>query len=124
MAEAENKMNRGKEMKNKEMRYLVFIVVSIVMAIMVCVTNIANSNLFGVIVSILLLSLLCTGLGYLYCKYEDRLFVAKGKVEVAQNAKGDTEKKPKSSGLGNLFKSESSVDLDKVLAKKTENGAK
>lgn len=111
-------------MKNKEMRYLVFIVVSIVMAIMVCVTNIANSNLFGVVVSILLLSLLCTGLGYLYCKYEDRLFATKPKVEVAQNAKGDTEKKPKVGGLGNLFKSESSVDLDKVLAKKTENGAK
>lgn len=124
MARAENKMNRGKEMKSKEMRYLVFIVVSIVMAIMVCVTNIANSNLFGVVVSILLLSLLCTGLGYLYCKYEDRLFATKTKVDVSQNAKGDTEKKPKGSGLGDLFKSESSVDLDKVLAKKTDNGAK
>ena len=102
-------------MNNKEMRYVGFIAISIVMAIVVCVTNIANSNLFGVVTSILLLALLCVGLGYLYCKYEDKLFVGKVKAEVAQNAKDDTEKKTKVGGLGDLFKSESKVDLSKVL---------
>lgn len=113
-------------MKNKEMRYLVFIAISIVMAIMVCVSNIANSNLFGVVASILLLALLCVGLGYLYCKYEDRLFASKAKGEVAQDAsvKGVGEKKAKGAGFSNLFKSESTVDLDKVLAKKVENDTK
>lgn len=108
-------------MNSKEMRYVGFIAVSIVMAIVVCVTNIANSNLFGVVASILLLSLLCVGLGYLYCKYEDKLFVGKAKGE-----KVVTESKPKGGGLGNLFKSESKVDLSKVLTEtdKQENGAK
>lgn len=105
-------------MKSKEMRYLVFIVISIVMAIVVCVTNIANSNLFGVLTSMLLLALLCVGLGYLYCKYEDKLFVGDAKADVAKEV---VEKKPKGVGLGGLFKSESKVDLGKVLAK-TENG--
>ena len=110
-------------MNNKEVRYVGFIAISIVMAIVVCVTNIANSNLFGVVTSILLLSLLCVGLGYLYCKYEDKLFVGKVKVGVAKEV---VEKKPKVGGLGDLFKSESKVDLSKVLAEteKQENGAK
>ena len=111
-------------MNNKEIRYVGFIAVSIVMAIVVCVTNIANSNLFGVVTSILLLALLCVGLGYLYCKYEDKLFVGKTKAGVAKEA---VEKKPKGNGLGDLFKSESKVDLSKVLDKATvkeDNGAK
>lgn len=108
-------------MNNKEVRYVGFIAISIVMAIVVCVTNIANSNLFGVVTSILLLALLCVGLGYLYCKYEDKLFVGKVKADVAKEV---VEKKPKGNGLGDLFKSESKVDLSKVLEEtaKQESG--
>jgi membrane protein required for beta-lactamase induction len=110
-------------MNNKEVRYVGFIAVSIVMAIVVCVTNIANSNLFGVVTSILLLALLCVGLGYLYCKYEDKLFVGKVKAEISNDV---AEKKTKVGGLGDLFKSESKVDLSKVLeeTEKQESGEK
>lgn len=106
-------------MNNKEVRYLLFIAASIVMAIMVCVTNISNEDLFGTVVSILLLALLCVGMGYLYCKYEDRLFATKSKSDTA--AKVAEEKKPTAKGIGDLFKSEGSVDLSKVLPKKAED---
>jgi hypothetical protein len=75
---------RGKNMKSKEIRYLAFIIASIVLAILICITNINNGSVFGVIVSIFLLALLCTGLGYLYCKYEDKILGVFKEQEVAE----------------------------------------
>lgn len=59
--------------KSKEMRALAFIGVAIVMAIMLCVASIVEFNLFSVVVSIFMLATLSVGLGYQYCKHEDRI---------------------------------------------------
>lgn len=59
--------------RSKELRSLVFMVVAIVMAIMLCVSSIRQFNLFSVVVSIFMLATLSVGLGYQYCKHEDRI---------------------------------------------------
>lgn len=60
-------------LRSKELRSLVFMVVAIVMAIMLCVSSIRQFNLFSVVVSIFMLATLSVGLGYQYCKHEDRI---------------------------------------------------
>ena len=73
--------------KGKEMRDLAFIAIAIFMTILICVTTIKGGNLFGIVVSIMLLAMLCGGLGYLYCKYEDVIFVEKPEKEKKAKAK-------------------------------------
>lgn len=54
--------------------------VAIVLAFIVSITSIMGGQLLGIVVSMALLGMLCVGLGYLYCKSEDRLFVAQEKA--------------------------------------------
>jgi hypothetical protein len=101
------KREMRKWIKNKEIRDLMFIVVAIFMAMLICVTSIMSGGLFGIIVSIVLLALLCVGLGYLYCKNEDKVLVESDKVE-----------KPKAKVATNL----PTIDLSKLgLEKKAES---
>ena len=88
--------------KNKEIRDLIFIVVSIMMAIMICVTSVKSANLFGVVISITLLALLCTGLGYLYCRYEGEIFSF---LDSKEKNEGSGEAKTKPKVKVSLFKS-------------------
>lgn len=60
-------------MKIREIRDLVFMGVAIVMAVVICVTNMAAGNMFGVFVSIMLLAVLSAGIGYLYCRHEEKV---------------------------------------------------
>lgn len=81
-----------KKLNVKEAKDLVFIAIAIFMAVLICVTSIRSGGLFGIVVSIVLLALLCVGLGYLYCKNEDKLFVSvekakETKLVVAEEAK-------------------------------------
>jgi hypothetical protein len=95
-----------KFMKSKEARDLVFIAVAIFMAMMICVTSIRSGGLFGIVVSIVLLALLCVGLGYLYCKNEDKVFAAVDKGE-----KPEKVDKPKKSRVETGF---TKIDLEKL----------
>lgn len=74
---------------NKEVRDLAFIAIAIFMAILICITSIGSENMFGTIVSIVLLALLCVGLGYQYCKNEDNVF---GAIEKAERPKAEKAK--------------------------------
>lgn len=78
-----------KLISNKEVRDLLFIVVAIFMAILICVTSIGSANMFGTVISIVLLALLCVGLGYQYCKNEDKVF---GAIEKAEKPKAEKAK--------------------------------
>ena len=78
---------------SKEMRDLVFIAIAIFMTILICVTTIANANMFGVVVSIVLLALLCVGLGYSYCKNEDKISFVVEKVEKPKKEKAKSDLK-------------------------------
>lgn len=88
--------------KNKETRDLIFITVSIIMAILICVTRVKSANMFGVVISVTLLALLCTGLGYLYCRYESDIFSF---LESKDAEKGTPNEKTKPKIKVSLFKS-------------------
>lgn len=72
---------------HKEVRDLAFIAIAIFMTILICVTSISSGGLFGIVVSIVLLALLCVGLGYQYCKNEDRISAIMEKVEKPKKEK-------------------------------------
>lgn len=86
--------------RSKELRSLVFMVVAIVMAIMLCVSSIRQFNLFSVVVSIFMLATLSVGLGYQYCKHEDRIGEIvedrRKEKEIAKKVKTEKADKPKS----------------------------
>lgn len=75
---------------NKEMRDLVFMVAAIFVSVLICITTMVNSNIFGSVASVILLAMLCVGLGYQYCKNEEKI----SKMLI----KGEKEK-PKSEGI-------------------------
>jgi hypothetical protein len=65
----------------KELRNLIFILIAIVLALVVCITSITSDNVLGIIISIMLLSLLSSILGYIYCKYEEKDILPERKKE-------------------------------------------
>lgn len=75
---------------NKEMRDLVFMVAAIFVSVLICITTMVNSNIFGSVMSVILLAMLCVGLGYQYCKNEEKI--------LKMLIKGEKEK-PKSEGI-------------------------
>lgn len=91
---------------NKEVRDLVFIAVAIFMAMVLCVTSIMSGGLFGIVISIVLLALLCVGLGYLYCKNEDKVFEIVEKAE-----KSEKIEKPKAEKVKAVLPK---IDLEKL----------
>ena len=74
---------------NKEMRDLVFMVASIFVSVLICITTMVSSNIFGIVTSIILLAMLCVGLGYQYCKNEQKIveLLAADKKEKAEKEK-------------------------------------
>ena len=86
---------------NIELRDLAFIAIAIFMAILICITSIGSENMFGTIVSIVLLALLCVGLGYQYCKNEDKVF---GAIERAEKSKAERPKETPKVPTVNLSK--------------------
>lgn len=74
---------------NKEMRDLVFMVVAIFVSVLICITTMVSSNIFGIVTSIVLLAMLCVGLGYQYCKNEEKIskMLIKCEKEKPQNEK-------------------------------------
>lgn len=102
----------NKLFNSKEIRDLVFIAVAIFLAILMCITLISGGNMFGIVVSIILLALLCVGLGYQYCKNEDKICNVIEKVE-----KPKVQKPKVASNIP-------TIDLEKLgLSKKTEEKA-
>lgn len=88
----EGKEKVMKIIESKEMRDMAFMVAAIVMAIMICVTSIGNGNMFGIVVSIVLLALLCVGLGYQYCKNEDKIYAVMRRVSEEKAKPKEKEK--------------------------------
>lgn len=78
-----------KMVTSKEVRDLLFVLAAIMLSVVVCVTSISNDNMVGIVVSIILLSVLCIGFGYIYCKYEEKLFAICEKNE--HNPKNDAK---------------------------------
>lgn len=84
----------------RELRNIIFMATTIVLALLVSISCIISGNVLGIVVSIMLLGMLCVGLGYLYCKNEDKLFFATSKYECKatavkvekENAEVDSEK--------------------------------
>ena len=72
------------------MRDLVFMVAAIFVSVLICITTMVNSNIFGSVMSVILLAMLCVGLGYQYCKNEEKI--------LKMLIKGEKEK-PKSEGI-------------------------
>lgn len=74
---------------NKEMRDLVFMVAAIFVSVLICITTMVSSNIFGIVTSIILLAMLCVGLGYQYCKNEQKIveLLAADKKEKAEKEK-------------------------------------
>lgn len=99
----------------KELRNLIFIISSIVLALVVCITSITSDNVVGIIVSIVLLALLSAILGYIYCKYEEKDILPEKKKE-GEKAK---EKAPNVSK--NIFGGISVAAEPKKEAKAIEN---
>ena len=98
--------------RSKELRSLVFMVVAIVMAIMLCVSSIRQFNLFSVVVSIFMLATLSVGLGYQYCKHEDTIgeMLEASRKEKAEKPKTDKTKAIRDFIVGDIAE-------DKVIAK-------
>lgn len=83
----------------RELRNIIFMGITIVLALLVSISCIISGNVLGIVVSIILLGMLCVGLGYLYCKNEDKLFFVADKYEYKaavkvekENAEVDSEK--------------------------------
>lgn len=104
-------------LRSKELRSLVFMVVAIVMAIMLCVSSIRQFNLFSVVVSIFMLATLSVGLGYQYCKHEDRIgeIVEEMRKEKEFAKKVKTEKADKPKSVKEVLAGE--MPEDRVIAK-------
>jgi phosphotransferase system glucose/maltose/N-acetylglucosamine-specific IIC component len=81
----------------KELRNLIFMGLTIILALVVCITSITSNNLMGIVVSIVLLALLSAISGYIYCKYEEK--------DITVAKKSEPEKiKEKASGISkNIF---------------------
>ena len=108
-------------LENKETRNLGFILIAIVMAILICVASITSGAMFGIVVSIVLLALLCCGLGYLYCKYEDDLAAArKAKVEAEAVAKKAEASRKKAEDIANAIKQVASAKAAETKAAETK----
>lgn len=101
--------------KNKEIRDLVFIAVAIFMAILICISNISSENMFGIVVSIVLLALLCVGLGYQYCKNEDKISSIVEKIEKPKKEKAKIEGNTPQINLKDLAEAE--VAASDIIAK-------
>lgn len=82
----------GKIFKVKEMRDLAFMVVAIMVTVALCVASMVRLNVFNVVLSILLLAILSIGLGYQYCKNEEKIgeFIAESEAE--KKAKKESKK--------------------------------
>ena len=102
-----------KMVTSKEVRDLLFVLAAIMLSVVVCVTSISNDNMVGIVVSIILLSVLCIGFGYIYCKYEEKLFAICEKNE--HNSKNADEK-----NVSKVSKIDDVADFDiPILLKET-----
>jgi hypothetical protein len=96
---------RSNMLENKEVRNLAFIGIAIVMAILICVASIGSGAMLAIVVSIVLLALLCCGLGYLYCKYEDDMAAARrAKVAAEEERKKAEASRKKAEDIANAIK--------------------
>lgn len=89
----------GKIFKSKEMRDLAFMVVAIVVTVALCIASIVKLNVFNVVLSIVLLAILSIGLGYQYCKNEEKIgeFIAESEAE--KKAKKESKKAKADDGV-------------------------
>lgn len=57
-------------MWNRENRNIVFMVTTVVMSVLMCISSIVNGSIFAIVVGLCLMATLSAGLGYMYGKYE------------------------------------------------------
>lgn len=91
-------------LSNKELRDLIFSGITIIMAISIAVTSIVSGKIFGIVTSIVLLSMLCVGLGYQYCKNEQKI------VELLAVAKKEKAEKAKATQKSEIFVSDDIIE--------------
>ena len=74
---------------SREVRDLLFVLAAIALSVVVCVASISQGTMLGIVVSIILLSVLCVAVGYIYCKYEEKLFALceKGEAKAQETVK-------------------------------------
>jgi hypothetical protein len=68
----ENERKEGKAM-NREIRGIVYLALAIMLALVVCASSVVEYSVFSIIVSIVLVGVLCVGLGYEYSRNEDAI---------------------------------------------------
>lgn len=57
-------------MSNREMRNVVFMVTTVVLSVLMCISSIISGTIFAIVMGLCLMATLSSGLGYIYGKYE------------------------------------------------------
>ena len=57
-------------MGNREKRNVVFMVTTVAMSVLMCISSIVNGAIFAIVIGLCLMATLSAGLGYMYGKYE------------------------------------------------------
>lgn len=85
-------------MWNRENRNIVFMVTTVVMSVLMCISSIVNGAIFAIVVGLCLMATLSAGLGYMYGKYEREgreVEVRLPKIELPKIEKKAKEEKAK-----------------------------
>lgn len=85
-------------MGNRENRNVAFMVTTVVMSVLMCISSIVNGAIFAIVIGLCLMATLSAGLGYMYGKYEREgreVEIKLPKIELPKIEKKAKEEKPK-----------------------------
>ena len=114
-------------MGNREKRNVVFMVTTVVLSVLMCISSIVNGAIFAIVVGLCLMATLSAGLGYMYGKYEREgreVEIKLPKIELPKIAVKAKEEKPKIVASPNGETKVEGVCADEKCEKPEEKKAK